>query len=83
MLATLGEEKGRQTDGKRGDRSGMWRRAAGVERDLWSRSRATRQRAQGWAVEADGSGRLSRWTGGTRPEKKKGNWVYEERCMSV
>ena len=75
--------KGGRTDRERGDRSGTRRRAAGVEREIGSRSRATRQQTQGRAGEDDGSGRLSLWKGNPRPEKKKGNQVHKERCSSV
>ena len=44
---------------------------AGADRDLGSRLRAARQKAQGREVEAGGSGILSRWTGGPRPEKEE------------
>ena len=37
--------------------------------DLGRRLRLARQRAKGRSVEAGGSGRLSRWTGGPRPEE--------------
>ena len=43
--------------------------AARADRDLGSRLRAARQQAQGWEVEASGSGRLSRWTDVPRPEE--------------
>ena len=41
--------------------------AAGANMDLDIRSREARQQAQGHTVEAGGSGRLSRWTGGPKP----------------
>ena len=66
------EEKGGQTDGVRGGRSGKRNRDAGVERDLRSRLRATRHKVQVWVVEAGGGGRLSRWTGDPIPERKRG-----------
>ena len=46
---------------------------AGYDRDLGSRLRAAREQAQGRAVEAGGSGPLSRWTRGPRKE-----WVGVE-----
>ena len=47
-------------DRGRGGRSGTWRGAAGVDRDMGSRSRVKRHQAQVRAVEAGRSGRLSR-----------------------
>ena len=50
-------------------KTGSRRGAVGANRDLGSRSRAERQRAQGRAVEADRSGQLSSWTVETRTEE--------------
>ena len=47
----------------------MRRGAAGADRGLGSSLRTEIQRAQGRAVEADGSGRLYRWAGGPRLEE--------------
>ena len=48
---------------------GSRRGDSGAYRDLGRRLRVARHRAKGRAVEAGGSGRLSRWTGGPIPEE--------------
>ena len=54
-----------EEDAEKGSRRGD----AGDDRDLGSSPRTTRHQAQGRAVEAGGSGRLYRWTGGPRLEE--------------
>ena len=54
----LGQRKGDDQTGEEAEETGLRRGAAGVDRDLRSRSRAARQRAQRQAVEAGRSGRL-------------------------
>ena len=67
-VSSVGGGKGGQTYVRRGGRSGMCRRDAGVARDLGISSRATIHIAQGQEVKAIGSGCLSMWTGNTIPE---------------
>ena len=67
-LTTSSVSKGGQPDRVRGRKTGLQCKAEGANRDLGSRSRAVRQKAQGWAVEASGSGCLYIWKGGPRTE---------------
>ena len=69
--------------GKRQQKWHAKRWAVGLNIDLGGRFRATRQRAQVGVVEAGGIWHMSRWTGATRPEKKKGDWVHKYQCSSV
>ena len=69
--------------GKEAAEMGTPSEAEGAERYLGSRSRAVRQQAQGWAVDAGGSGKFSRCKDDTRTEDKGENRVQKEQCCSV
>ena len=62
-----GVKGGGEHTGEEAGKTGSRCRAAGANRDLGSRSRAERQRYQGWAVGYNRSGSFSRWTGDPRP----------------
>ena len=64
-----GQKKWDERTGEEAAETVSRRGAAVTDRDLGSRSRSARQRSQRRAVEAGGSGPLSRWTGGPRPEE--------------
>ena len=66
---------GREHMGGEAEETGLRLGDEGSEIDLGIRSRVEIQHAQGRAVEAGGSGRLSRWTGATRLEEKGENRV--------